>query len=304
MDSPLEVHARLGSELGVELLVKRDDLLPFPLPGNKVRKLTAELAVNEPVPDVVITNGGIDSNHCRTIALMAARMGFRAHLVLHGDPSLAPRAASLLSALGATYDVVDSSAIAGTIAERSDIFAGEGYRVQVIPGGCHTPAGARAYRDAAAELFTHTSVDAVVVASGTGATQGGIVAAAAARATPPRVIGVSVARDEERGRPAVREAAMWAGATRDTPLEFLDRYRDGGYGRSGTATAAAVALGWRFGLPLDPTYTGKAFAGLQDLIASGSIGHGSRVLFWHTGGLWNYLSTPLEGKQAPMKKES
>lgn len=291
MDSPLESHSALGREIGVELFVKRDDLLPFPLAGNKVRKLSAELLQSDQALDVVISNGAIESNHCRTLAFLAARWGFRAHVVLHGDMTRAKRSADMLSALGATYDLVPSEEIAKTIHARSRAFSNEGRQVRVVPGGCHTPNGARVYKEAAAGVLHDVSVDVVVMASGTGATQGGILAAAAGLQQPPRVIGISIAREHQRGEAAVREAAYWAGAPQGVPIEFVDRYRDGGYGRSSESTRNAVQLGWRFGLPLDSTYTGKAFAGLQDLIRSGSIERGARVLFWHTGGLWNQLSS-------------
>jgi len=75
MISPLEAHDALGDELGVRLLVKRDDLLPFPLAGNKVRKIIAELDSLEGPPELLISNGAIGSNHCQTLAHPGARRG-------------------------------------------------------------------------------------------------------------------------------------------------------------------------------------------------------------------------------------
>ncbi|MFS0703558.1 1-aminocyclopropane-1-carboxylate deaminase/D-cysteine desulfhydrase [Cellulomonas sp. 179-A 9B4 NHS] len=290
-DSPVQHLRRLSAELGVELLAKRDDLLPFPLGGNKVRKLTAELASLDAAPDLVISNGAIASNHCRTLALLAAEHGFRSHLVLHGDRDGETRALALLDATGATYDVVsDPADIAPTIDARHAKAAARGDRVHVVAGGCHTRAGAIAYRDAAVAVISAHRPAWVVVASGTGATHGGIAAGAAQLADRPRVVGVSVGRIAERGTAAVAEAARWAGA--DVDVDFRDAYLDGGYGRHTAATASVVALGWKNGLPLDHTYTGKAMAGLRDMVGTGEIAPGARVLFWHTGGLANYL---LEG---------
>ena len=290
MHSPLESHESLGDALGIRLLVKRDDLLPFPLAGNKVRKLLAELDSLEVPPDLVISNGAMASNHCRTLAFIAARRGIRVHLVLHGGvDDRASAALRLLGDLNASFSVVDPSQISSTIRAVAEDGLSRRERVHVIAGGCHTPAGAAAYRRATVQLLDVCTPDAIVLASGTGATQGGIVAGAALRTSSCVVIGVSVARATSRGVGPVREAARWAGASDDVPITFLDGYRDGGYGLHGATTDAAVRMGWRHGLPLDPVYTGKAFAGLLDLLRLGRLTKGTTVLLWHTGGLANYL---------------
>jgi D-cysteine desulfhydrase len=287
----VEVHERLARTLQLDLLVAREDLGPFPLSGNKVRKLAAELAAADPAA-VLLSNGGIDSNHSRTLAILGAQNGAHVHLVLHteghhGDISLA-----MLTALGATVEVVDPTDIASTLDRIESDYARKGVAVHRIAGGCHTPAGARAFRDAGASVITDWQPDVIVHASGTGATQGGLVAAAAVRGV--RVIGISVARDVVRGSQAVREAAGWAGCA-DPAVEFIDDYRDGGYGRHGSRTQAAVAVGWSHGIPLDPTYTGKAFAALLDPEFRDAHLAGKRVLFWHTGGLFNWISSAGTG---------
>lgn len=287
-ESPLEGPHPLGDVLGVELFVKRDDLLPFPLAGNKVRKLAAEVDGIEP-RTVVISNGAVTSNHCRTLALLAAQRGFSAHLVLHGSASTAGdrRALDMLTRLGATWELADASLIGATIRRRRDEALVSARAVHVVAGGCHTRAGAIAYRDAGVRTFAQVEPSWVIVASGTGATQGGLVAAAGCSTGRPHVVGISVGRSRERGCAPVAEAASWAGA--DVEVDFRDDFLEGGYGRSGTPTADAVALGWRHGLPLDHTYTGKAVAGLVALAREQEIPPGARVLFWHTGGLANYL---------------
>lgn len=294
-DSPVERFDALGARIGVELLVKRDDFLPFPLAGNKVRKIQAELDSLETTPDVVITNGSVDSNHCRTLAVFAARRGFHAHLVLHGHRAGAERSLEMLTALGASFEIVEPSEIRDSIACSQQQYEGSGKSTFVLAGGCHTPAGAIAYRDAAEMVIDEFHPDLIVVASGTGATQGGIAAGAAASRT--KVVGVSVAREAERGEAAVREAALWAGMPLRRPITFTADYREGGYGQWGPVTQAAVRLGWSFGLPLDLTYTGKAFAGLLDMVSTGAVPGGSRVLFWHTGGLWNAVSAGIHREE-------
>src|SRR5690606_21129805 len=145
------------------------------------------------------------------------------------------------------------------------------------------------YRDAAHAALSSVQPDFVVLATGTGATQGGIIAGADASGLATRVIGVSVARSRARGEGPVAEAAVWAGS-KQPRVGFTDDYVDGGYGVGSAMTDSAVALGWRYGLPLDPIYTGKAFAGLTSMIADSVIPRRARVLFWHTGGLWNAIA--------------
>lgn len=285
----IERWTALGDALGIELYVARDDLLPFPLAGNKVRKLVAELGGIEHSHNAIVTNGAVDSNHCRTAAWLAAERGMRAHFVLHDEKQQGSGAPGLrmLKALGASWSVVPPSNIADELENVRTSLETEGFTVHTIPGGCHSELGATAYRDAALLAFNEVPVDMVFVPSGTGATQGGIVAAAQQSDLDIDVLGVSVARSAERGTAAVAEAAVWAGAS-DPQVAFLDDFTAGGYGQSSLELHAVVKLGWRYGFPLDETYTGKAFWAMHNLSA-GQLA-GKRVLFWHTGGLWNQLS--------------
>lgn len=291
-ESPLEDWTDLGRDLGLRLLVKRDDLLPFPLPGNKYRKLLAEWRARRWCRgDVLVSTGGVDSNHCRTLAWFGARLGCEVHLVLHGDATkVDPNsiAVRMLGDLGATCEIVPSAEVADRLKTFEDLARERTDRVWVVPGGAHTAAGVSAFHRAARDLLSGCEVDVVVVASGTGATQAGIILGAHDVGRVD-VQGISVARSAARGAEAVRECLGWFDAE-DLPVNFDDRFVDGGYARCTEATRSAVTMGWRHGLPLDTTYTGKAFNGLRHLLAAGEIPQRSRVLFWHTGGLGNYLA--------------
>lgn len=281
----------LSRELGIDLSAVRDDLLPFPLAGNKFRKVVAEAAAADWQPgDLVITNGGVTSNHCRTVAMYAAQNGVRAHLVLHGDPETAGETLSLqmLRDLGASWSIVEATDIANEIERVREQHSGS-IRVHLLSGGGHTIAGARAFQDAATAAAKEVEVDHVFLASGTGATQAGIIAGMLRSGSSAQVTGVSVARTKTRGVAAVEEVLEWLECRAE--VLFDDGHIDGGYGRAGESTRAAVALGWRHGLPLDETYTGKAFNGLLAAVDTGVVARGSHVLFWHTGGLMNHLET-------------
>lgn len=284
----LQRWQNLDEVIGSEVWIVRDDLLPFPLAGNKIRKIESELSeIREPF-DVVITNGGIDSNHCRTLAMFGARNRFEVHLVLHGDQlDGSTLSTSILSELGASFDLGSADSISERIQLAMNHYASKGKRVKVVSGGGHTKAGALAFKHASAQIFQERNFDHVFLASGTGATQGGIAAAAEEHSPETKVVGISVARSHERGLPPVAEAAKWAGCA--TPsIIFDDNYRAGGYGIADQSTLEAVNFGWSHGLPLDPVYTGKAFNGLLDYSSRGELAES--VLFWHTGGLLNWIA--------------
>lgn len=284
----LQRWSNLDRTIGAECWIVRDDLLPFPLAGNKVRKVEAEFTTIPAETGVLITNGSVDSNHCRTVAMFAAQRGIHAHLVLHGQELEENRSSRrMLEALGATFDIGRADSIRHRISQANANWSNEGKTVHIISGGGHTSAGAKAFKDAGVSVFRGNGFDQVFVASGTGATQGGLVAAAELAETETKVIGVSVARDQSRGIQPVAEAAKWAGA-RSPSITFLDEYRAGGYGKIDAPVEEAVQLGWKLGVPLDFTYTGKAFSAMLDWSRQALLGE--KVLFWHTGGLFNWVT--------------
>jgi 1-aminocyclopropane-1-carboxylate deaminase/D-cysteine desulfhydrase-like pyridoxal-dependent ACC family enzyme len=224
-------------------------------------------------------------------------------LVLHGDDEVktSPEGNLLLMKLsGAVINIVSADLVAGGMATAEEEFRERGEVPLVVPGGGHTLAGALAYVDAIEEIQTQLNKwipDLIVLASGTGATQAGIVVGCSAARWPTRVIGISVARPAARGAEVVSETCRQLRVhldCRGSPagVDFRDDWICGGYehadGRVFSAIATAAASD---GLILDPTYTGKAFAALLDLVATGEIARGERVLFWHTGGLLNLLSS-------------
>lgn len=302
----------LSASLGIEVLVKRDDLFGDSGGGNKARKMRYIVhAARRAGASTLVTTGGLQSNHARATALAAAREGWRCHLVLHGDPATNEVAAGnylLTSLLGARIDIVPSSEIAAVMADSIRQLKSNGEVPYEIQGGGHCTEGAMAYVDAVNELKQQAEAldwhpDVVVCASGTGTTQAGILAGFESSAAPPRVIGVSVARTSPRGTAVVtaayRDIRRALGYTaNELPVEFRDDWIDGGYEVASDRVLAAIRLAARCdGLLLDPTYTGKAFCGLVDMVNRGEIPQGSRVLFWHTGGLVNLLAATGYAKE-------
>jgi D-cysteine desulfhydrase len=301
-ETPLETYPRLGAELGIDLRVKRDDLLPAPAGGNKVRKCAR--IFRDLVPngvDAIITHGGAQSNHARIVATESARRGLACVLVLHGDTNTPLGGNLLLSTLvGARIVMTSHSALWDTVKRCEAELLSQGATPFIVPGGGHCLEGAQAYADAVDELAGQLELDwtpdFVVHASGTGATQAGLLAGIERRQWQTVVVGISVGRVSARGTPIVEECyhllrERMGLTTTARPVLFRDDWLCGGYEAfdAGILNTIAAAAGSE-GLLLDPTYTGKAFTGLRQLARSGFIPAGSKVLFWHTGGLLNLVT--------------
>lgn len=303
--SPLEPLHKLGKSLGLELWCKRDDLLPHYYGGNKVRKIFGIMQEAEAQGcDAVVTTGGLQSNHARVAALAAAERGWPATLVLHGETEADASSGNVFIArlAGARVVRVTPDEIAEALEEALAELRAAGFTPFAIPGGGHSVAGALGYVRAADELASQADAlggpaDYVILASGTGTTQAGLVVGFERLGWPVRVYGMSVAREGQRGQGVVEKAcaelrAHLSSPAPSQPIFFDDRWTGGGYEQVYPDLLETVRRAAAAGLVLDPTYTGKAFHGLSELVREGTVAAGSRVVFWHTGGLMNLLTAP------------
>ena len=294
---PVEELTRLRAALGTAatLLVKRDDAIPLGFGGNKVRKLqiVAAQALAEGA-DTLITTGGVQSNHARATAAIAARLGLRCLLVANGTAPEKPTANALLDRLlGADVRYVASrEARAPAMGEAASELRAQGRRPFVIPLGASTPHGAAAFALAVGELLSQMPApDTIVVATSSGGTQAGLIAGCALHGLATRVIGVSAddpgaVIDAEIRRILTGLATLLglpAERFADAAIEIDDTRVGAGYGIATPESTAAIELCARSeALFLDPTYTGKAMAAQIAALRDGSI-RGVTV-FWHTGG--------------------
>ncbi len=294
--TPIEPLPALSAALGgPSLFVKRDDLTGLAFGGNKTRKLeylAAEARAHN--AGMLITAGAVQSNHCRQTAAAARRLGLDCTLVLVGKPTLHPEANTYL-------DMLFNAEIIWVKPEKRDLRLKEVFAAKhaanrrpfLIPYGGSSPTGAAAYSYAMPELAKQKlAPDWIVFASSSGGTQAGLVVGAAATESRTKILGISV--DEPAKILADRVASL---ATETAALLGVENrfkakdirvnadYLGGGYAEMGRPEQEAIQLFARHeGLLLDPVYTGRAAAGLVDLIRKGFFKKKDTVLFWHTGG--------------------
>jgi L-cysteate sulfo-lyase len=304
--TPLEELPRLSKHLGgPALLVKRDDCTGLALGGNKARKLEFLIgAATARGADTLLTAGGVQSNHCRQTAAAAAKYGFASELFLTrsvqwNEPTYERTGNVLLDRLtGAKLHFVPRDTdLDQAMARRAEELKKQGKKPFVVPVGGSTPTGALGYVSSAVELVAQANerglvVDHVVHASGSGGTQAGLIVGLEGANSGVPVIGISVSRPKARLEAEVR--ALVQGTADSLGLQHriaadrtivLDEYIGSAYGQPTPAMIEAVELCARLeGLVLDPVYTGKAMAGLIDLVRKKRFKPTDTVVFIHTGG--------------------
>lgn len=275
--TPLQQAPRLSQELGVRVLLKRDDLAGFGLGGNKLRGLEYILAdaVGQGC-DCLVTGAGPQSNWTMLAALACLRCQIEPHVVCYGTSAATEGNMRLHRWLGVavrfTGDPRRSSVDAGIEAVAASL-RDEGRFPYVVPRGGATPLGALGYVRASAELAAQLEAlgehsAAVWLATGSCATQAGLVAGSALIGAPFRVTGVAVSRPAAQCRNRVRTLAREAMALLGTQIPVpdpvvLDGWIGPGYGRpSPGGQAAARLMAATEGIFLDQTFGAKAMAAL------------------------------------------
>lgn len=302
LPTPIEALPRLSAILGgPQILVKRDDLTGLAFGGNKTRKLEYLLAdAQANGARTLITAGAVQSNHCRQTAAAAARFGFECILILSGDKPTAITGNLMLD------QMVGAQIIWTTRSERDKVLRStyerawqQGLGPYLIPYGGSNIFGAAAYAYAMQELAEQAASlpagrepDWIVFPSSSGGTQAGMAVGARLMGMRSRVLGISVDEPADELKDRVAALAEETSAFMEEPELFTSEeilvcadYLGGGYGVMGEPEIEAINLFARAeGLLVDPVYTGRAAAGLVDLIRKGFFKQNETVLFWHTGG--------------------
>lgn len=299
--TPLEYLPRLSDYLGRDIFIKRDDVTPVALGGNKLRKLEFIAAdALRAGADVLLTAGAIQSNHVRQTAAVAAKLGLKCVALLENPTgSVAENYLSngnrlLLELMDTEVVMVDAlHAPAAQLEEQATRLEAQGFRPYVVPVGGSNALGALGYVDCAQEIAHQSEgvVDfaAVVVASGSAGTHAGLAVGLELLLPETELVGVTVSRSVAAQLPKVAtirdELARSLDVACAAPVTLWDDYFAPGYGHPSEEGMEAVKLLARLeGIFLDPVYTGKAMAGLIDGIAQHRFRREGPIVFIHTGG--------------------
>lgn len=316
--TPLEKLDNLTRLLdGPNIYIKRDDLLGLAAGGNKTRKLEFLVAdALEKGADTLITCGAVQSNHCRLTLAAAVKEGLKCRLVLEErvPGSYDPKASGnnfLFKLMGVEKTIVvpGGSNMLGEMEKSAQEVRAEGGKPYIILGGGSNEIGATGYVACAQEIMEQLfekgiNLDYVITTSGSAGTHAGLTVGFYGSNSNIPVIGINISRKKDVQEELVYNLAVrtakWVGIRESIPrkaVQCFDEYVGPGYSLPTAEMTEAVQLLARTeGILLDPVYTGKAFAGLIDLIGKGYFKKGENVLFVHTGGspaLFAYMENIL-----------
>lgn len=306
--TPIQFYNKVGSN---NIYIKREDLTDLALGGNKVRKLEYFLAdAIEEESNCIVTYGSPQSNHCRITAAAANKHGLKTVLILSESEKPNFNGNYFLYSL---FDVEivwsDTDKVSQKIEETLSNLRDKGYEPYFIQGGGHGNLGTHAYKLAYDEIIKQQeekgiNFDYIFHASGTGTTQAGLIAGNILNNSFKKIVGISIARNEKRGKEVIFESLKdyfnefyKSINPSENQILFNDKYIGKGYADiypNILNTIKKVAK--NSGILLDPIYTGKAFYGMLDYININKIQE-KNILFIHTGG------TPLLFSHANKFKE-
>jgi D-cysteine desulfhydrase len=279
-----------------KFFIKRDDLLPISFGGNKVRKAILFFEeLEEKCCDCVVTYGSSSSNHCRIIANIAAQKALPCYIISPIETNKNTFNSQMMTLFGAEIIYCPVKDVKNTIDEKINELRSLGKKPYFIQGGGHGNLGTQAYVNAYEEIKCFEKENGVYFeyifhTSGTGTTQAGLVCGQIINGDSRQIIGLSNARMNPYGGQVVLDSVNSYLKTVNMKsisvetINFIDEYVLGGYGnynKEVIQTIKEVLI--QEGIPLDTTYTGKAFWGMREYIRKNNIAD-KNILFIHTGG--------------------
>lgn len=309
---------RWSAETGKNIYIKRDDQTGSEWSGNKIRKL--EFAVAEAVEkgcNLLITCGGIQSNHCRATVSVATHFGMKSAVLLRiSDKPPVEGNYFLDLLLGADVRFCNreeySSHRAEIMQQMADEYAAQGYRPYIIPEGASFGVGTCGYYYALKEIVEQEkelgiTFDTIITATGSGGTSAGLQLSNIINGYGKRIAGVCVCDDEpyfqrisekiskdalpylvKLGEISQAKADEAAASIKGTDFEFIEGYVGRGYALSRPEELEHIKRLARLeGIVFDPVYTGKATYGMvNEMRPGGKLQDAENILFIHTGGLY------------------
>jgi len=289
---------------GVDLYIKRDDMTGLGLGGNKIRKLEYVLAdAKNKGASVVLTTGGLQSNHCMLTAMAASKVGLGCILVLRGKKPEKLTGNLILDNMDSEIlfiDTAEQKVVNEAMADKAKALKDSGVEPYIIPIGASVPLGALGYYDAFNELIVQAGdlevkPTQIVLSWGSGGTHAGLLAGASVSENAVKIVGINVDDKEsvfevKQGTSAIANDALAMLShtnklSNEDVIVINDFCGEHGYGIPSDAGLKAIkTFASHEGIILDPIYTGKGMAGLLSLLKDGYFPRGSKVVFIHTGG--------------------
>ncbi len=307
LPTKIERLNRLSEQLGKKIYIKRDDQTGMEVSGNKIRKL--EYCVADALSkncDYLITCGGIQSNHCRATAAVAAKLGLGAYLVLRGDEDT-PVEGNLFfdMMLGADIKFITGEEYKNNRAEIMEGIKEElekkGHKGYIIPEGASNGVGSLGYINAMEEILKQeeemgVKFDAIAVTVGSGGTYSGLYYGNRINNNSATVYGFNITQTKEHFQEVVvkllKEISQYTGKEINVTIDeidIIDGYVGRGYALSRPEEIEFLSyLAKLEGLILDPVYTGKTMYGLVEEIKKGTFDKHENILFIHTGGIFGW----------------
>ena len=277
------------------LYIKRDDLIPYSFGGNKARKGFCFFnEIDKGGFDCVVTYGSSHSNHCRIVSNMAAARGLPCYLIGPEEVSDITYNSKLMELFGAKIITVPVNKVHNALENKLAELRNTGKKPYFIQGGGHGNIGTQAYVECYEEIKKYEKkygvfFDYIFFASGTGTTHAGLVCGQIKYGDNREIIGISIARKNPRGREIILDSIReYMPQANEEEIQektiFCDKYIGDGYGKENIEILNTIKETMiRYGIPMDSTYTGKAFFGMKKYIKEMKL-EKKKVLFIHTGG--------------------